>query len=372
VSTIPRGSRFVTKFVLDGQQHWVGTFNSQEEGEQAERDYRQRLALEKIEGPAETCRSWGDRWLKEFPRPGVETRRQYERAVRAFQDEFEDRPIRSVGKLEARAWALSQAKGTVNVIVTMMNEALAYGVVEVNQFAGLRIHERDRQERIDPPTVEQYEAFVRACPVLGGYGSTMRLMIEVAAWTGIRQGELFALRWEDVDEAGLLHIRQSRKRGGTIGKPKNGRERTIVCPGWIVEKLGDHPPKPGSEFVFHSPEGKPLLRGTFGWSWEKVRAAANIEGRSVMEIRAEKGQEQIRWHDWRHFCASQAMDRGLSVADIAAQLGHLDNGILVAKRYGHPDAELARDRFRMAFGASPAPHGLGAASEQGRMVGGDR
>lgn len=371
MSTIRRGSKWVTKYTLDGVQHWVGTFETEGEGQDAERQHRQSLALEKIEGPAETCRSWGDRWLAEFPRPGVETRRQYERAVRVFQDHFDARPIRSVDRLEARSWALKQAKGTVRVVTTMFNEALAYGIVERNVFAGLRIHEQDRVEKVDVPTVEQYEAHVRACQVLGGYGPEFRLMLEVAAWTGIRQGEMFALRWGDVDESGLLHVRQSRKRGGSIGMPKNGRERTVVCPGWIVEKLRQHPPRAGSEFVFHSPEARPLLRGTFGWSWEKVKAAANVDGRSVTELRAERGQKPVRWHDWRHFCASQAMDRGLSPADIAAQLGHLDNGILVAKRYGHPDEELARDRFRMAFEGLSATDGEGAGDRRDRMVGGN-
>lgn len=50
-----------------------------------------------------------------------------------------------------------------------------------------------------------------------------KAMIVAALRTGLRIGELLALRWDDVDlTGGRLTVRRSRSRG-VVGTPKNGR-----------------------------------------------------------------------------------------------------------------------------------------------------
>ena len=46
---------------------------------------------------------------------------------------------------------------------------------------------------------------------------------------------------------------------------------------------------------------------------------------------------------------------GLDARDIALQFGHQDGGQLVRSTYGHPDAELARERIRRAYEQAPPP-----------------
>jgi integrase len=49
----------------------------------------------------------------------------------------------------------------------------------------------------------------------------------VAAFTGLRMGELLALQWSDVDwDKRLLHVRRSYT-GGHLGTPKSGRVRSV-------------------------------------------------------------------------------------------------------------------------------------------------
>ncbi|MGZ5360362.1 MAG: tyrosine-type recombinase/integrase, partial [Solirubrobacterales bacterium] len=139
--------------------------------------------------------------------------------------------------------------------------------------------------------------------VLGGYCGEMRAMITFAAWTGVRQGELFALQWDDVSEDEII-VRRSRKLDGSLGPPKNGQSRTIplLPPARVLDQV---PRREGSPFVFHSPQGKPLIKGTHGWSWQKVKAAARVE---------------FRWHDLRHFCATQLLEMGLDHFAVSVQL----------------------------------------------------
>jgi integrase len=59
----------------------------------------------------------------------------------------------------------------------------------------------------------------------------------------MRPGELFALRWSDVDFT-MLRIHACRRLDkGRLGAPKNGHERTIVLTRQVRDVLEDLPPK---------------------------------------------------------------------------------------------------------------------------------
>jgi integrase len=142
---------------------------------------------------------------------------------------------------------------------------------------------------------------------------------------------------------------QARKRDGSLGKPKNGKERTIAyLP--PAQALDDVPRRPDG-FVFHSPRGNPLVQGSHHYAWRTLRAAA--------------GLPETRWHDLRHFCATQLLELGFSHFDVSVQLGHEDGGALVMARYGHPDKNAARERLLAAFRFDDAETGSAAGSSTG-------
>jgi integrase len=105
-------------------------------------------------------------------------------------------------------------------------DARNIGLVESNPFSNMRLPGAEKKPTITPPTMDEYRALLDACTVLGGYGPEFKAMMQFAAWTGVRQGELFALQWDAVDEDEIT-VRQSRKLDGTLGLPKNGEVRTI-------------------------------------------------------------------------------------------------------------------------------------------------
>ena len=124
-------------------------------------------------------------------------------------------------------------------------------------------------------------------------------------------------------------MRGARKRDGTIGPPKNGKQREVAFlpPARVLDEV----PRRPDPFVFHSPTGQPLVQGSHHYSWRAVRAAAGVPG--------------IRWHDLRHFCATQLLELGLDHFAVSVQLGHEDGGALVMARYGHPSKDAARTRL---------------------------
>lgn len=166
-------------------------------------------------------------------------------------------------------------------------------------------------------------------------------MIQFSAWTGLRAGELHALRWDDIG-SDTIRVRGARKRDGDIGKPKNGKERTVAYlpPARVLDQVSRQP----DGFVFHSPRGNTLVQGSHHYAWRTVRAASQLP----ME-RESAGIPNVRWHDLRHFCATQLLELGLDHFAVSVQLGHEDGGALVMARYGHPSKDAARQRLMRAF-----------------------
>lgn len=331
MSVYRRNGKWVSRFQFNGKKHWTkgGPWETKKQALEAERRYRDRLNARRSD---ETCASWADRWLEEFPRPQEATRRQYADAAKRFAKEFGPTPLNEVERLSARTWALSEPRQISRIVGTMFEDARNVGLVESNPFSNLRLTTSQRTEQITPPSMDDYGRLLKATTALDGYGPEFKAMIQFSAWTGVRAGELHALRWIDVG-TDTVRIVGARKRDGTIGKPKNGRVRTIAFlpPARVLD---DVPPK-GDPFVFHTPRGRPLVQGSHHYSWRVVRAKAGLDG--------------MRWHDLRHFAATQLLDLGLDHFAVSVQLGHTDGGALVMERYGHPSEDAARARLLAAF-----------------------
>jgi Site-specific recombinase XerD len=133
----------------------------------------------------------------------------------------------------------------------------------------------------------------------------------LALSTGMRQGELMNLRWEDVDLIKgriLLH------------ETKNGERRAVPLKGHALELLREHyakkPQNIGLLFPSKFDCQKPIdLR----FPWEQALKKAGIKN--------------YVWHCNRHSCASYLLMNGASLAEIAAVLGH--KTLSMVKRYSH-------------------------------------
>lgn len=142
-------------------------------------------------------------------------------------------------------------------------------------------------------------------------------MVLCALRTGMRLGELLALRWADVDfERGMLVVRRSRT-GGVESSPKNNRIRYIPMSPDLRESLLAR--RRHSDHVFPREQGGPLST----WSaLDQLREAAH--------------RAQLRhfgWHVLRHSFASQLAAAGVPLVAIQALLGH--STIQMTMRYAH-------------------------------------
>jgi integrase len=158
---------------------------------------------------------------------------------------------------------------------------------------------------------------------LASYCTEGRL-VAFSALTGLRQGEVFALRRSDLDLANRIIRVERASRAGAFTKTKSGRKRvvhlTVVAAELAAEQLSAR--DGGSlDLVFPSP-GSGI--------WRKDNFMARVFRPAVR--RAEL--DGLTFHDLRHTYASLMVAAGASPHVIAEQLGHRD-ARLVLQRYGH-------------------------------------
>lgn len=184
-----------------------------------------------------------------------------------------------------------------------------------------------RQHTTTLPDGEQLAALVAAMP------ERLRAMVVLAAWCGLRYGELTELRRGDV-RGGSLHVERAVVRvdgGFLIGSPKSeaGR-RTVAVPPRLQPILDEHLDRfvgPASDaLLFPARHGGHLAPSALYGHFYPAREAA--------------GLLTLRWHDLRHHAATRLARAGATTAEIMDALGHSTHG--VAMRYQHPGGEARR------------------------------
>ena len=164
----------------------------------------------------------------------------------------------------------------------------------------------------------------------------------LALRTGMRRGEVFALRWRDVDfERRVVEVRASVFRG-VLGSTKGNRARTVPLTADAVEALRRwHGAGGGGDVVFPGRGGAPV----------KNPGQANRRLNRAFDA---VGLRRVRFHDLRHSFASHLVLRGVPLRQIQALLGH--SSITHTERYAHVcDTTLAAAVSTLEPGADELP-----------------
>lgn len=178
-------------------------------------------------------------------------------------------------------------------------------------------------------------------------------LIKLAFATGMRQGELLALRWEDIDDD-VIHVRKStqvfahvdaegernRKREVWDTKTAAGR-RDIPIIASIQQMLKDlkHQQKvylfsigaPQTEYVFVNKNGKMINASNLDASYKNLLKRAGVPYK--------------KFHAIRHTFATEAIRRGVPVKDLQVLMGHTD--IATTYIYVHASEETKRSAIEL-------------------------
>lgn len=191
-------------------------------------------------------------------------------------------------------------------------------------------------------TVSQVEAVAsKAGADLGdGDAAMFRAAIVVAAYTGLRLGELRALRWRDIDfTAATIHVRSNKPVGGEEKAPKSDQVRSVPLMNDAAQELGGL----SRRSQFTSPHDRVFGNGVGGMLGEDalrdaLYAAMATAGVDRKSFPAKGG---FVFHDLRHTFGTLAV-QVWPLSDVQAYMGHAD--IQTTMKYVHfvPKTDAAR------------------------------
>lgn len=239
-----------------------------------------------------------------------------------------------VERFKAQQLARKAAAKSVNNRLTVLKRSLTIAVKSKKLAVSPEI---SLLKAMKPPF--RFLSFEESRALLDGADAEWRTMILFAMRTGLRQGEMLALRWENVDLArARVHVREAVWRG-VLGPPKGGKERTVDLSEETRAALQALPSRDSGTYVF----GKGTVRLTAGETkWPLWRACKRVE------------LKRCGWHVLRHTFASHLAMRGVAMKAIQELLGH--TSMATTMRYAHLSPEIRSEAVqRLDWDPTKAP-----------------
>jgi integrase len=274
---------------------------------------------------------------------------QHLAAIRANFKRWLDHPLESFNVWKLESWRRDALKAgakpaTVNRnasrLRSLLNRAVEWQVLAANPMRGFknmkvdnrrlrylsaaeekRLREalvsretnlRAARDRFNRWRVERHKA---ALPARSEeYVDHLRPLTLLALNCGLRRGELFSLRWADIDEGrSLLTVRAASAKSGHARRVPLNLEAKGVLAGWKRQTK----PKTGDAYVFPNDDGTRLE--TIKKPWASVCKLAELA--------------DFNFHDCRHSFASKLVQRGVPLNTVRELLGHAS--LTMTLRYSH-------------------------------------
>jgi len=263
---------------------------------------------------------WAEDWLATQVQLKASTRNGYESIVRsAIIPKWGDTPLSGLTHAGIQQWlaevsgraAPSTTRSYHRVLSIMLKYAVRDGRLSRNPADGVKL----------PRVVQRKHGYLSHAQVhqladlCGAEGDIVLFL----AYTGLRWGEMAALRVMDLD---MLRRRVSVEQAVTevgrelvYGTPKNHSRRSVPFPSFLTEMLAAHcEGKRASDFVFTAPAGGALRNKN--WRARKFEPAMT----QMLELHPDL--IRLTPHDLRHTAASLAISAGANVKAVQKMLGH--------------------------------------------------
>ncbi len=234
------------------------------------------------------------------------------------------------------------SSGTMHKMHVVLHKALGQavrdGLIPRNVTEAVKVQQVRRKE-ITPLTAEETKRLIEAAR-----GDRFEALYVLAVTTGMRQSELLALKWDDVDlESGVLRVRRTltRLKGKVcLGEPKTPKSRrSVKLTAIAAEALRAHLSRQLEEIdrtgslykdqglAFATEAGTPVN-------------PTNLRRRSFAKLLKRAKLPEIRFHDLRHTCATLLLSRNVNPKIVSEMLGHSSISITL-DTYSHvlPDMQ---------------------------------
>jgi integrase len=254
---------------------------------------------------------------------------------------FGDQPLESITSASIEAWRASLtalSARTKNKLLVVMHgvfrRAQHVWSLPANPVAAVEKYRQWSSGDIDVFSPEEVLALVRAAT-----SEQDAAIYLLAAFTGLRRGELLALRWRDVDFGGSVIRARSSYAAGQLTTPKSGKVRSVPMAPDVAEalaRLGQRVDWVGDDDLVFPGETGSYLDGS---------ALRRRYGTAL----ARAGLRPLRFHDLRHTFGTRMIAKA-DIRRVQEWMGHAD--VQTTMRYLHyapraDDAALVAEAFRI-------------------------
>lgn len=266
-------------------------------------------------------------WLEEYVAPY-----RAEKTLKNHEMHIKNRIIPAIGRIELRKLtpqdiqrfynktageridgklkpvSMSTINGTHRVLHAALERAVKLDLIDFNPSDRV---EAPQPARFQPRVLTPEEAikFLDAAK-----SSRHRTLVTLALFTGLRLGEMLALRWENVDlKEGIIKVIKSKTKAG---------ERLVPLPPVAIALLQEQRSATKGDLVF---PGK--------WKGQEVELSY-LSYRVIDRICKRAGLPHMRFHDLRHTHATWLAASDISARTVADRLGHSDAAFTL-RTYAH-------------------------------------
>lgn len=239
----------------------------------------------------------------------------------------------------------SLSKTTVGKVQSFLKTALAHavslGLIKRNPCENIRQFPRDTEEMriLDEEEYGRMRRLVLGCP-----DKRLSTATILALATGMRRGEICALRWRDIDlerkeiyvNGSLAEVAVSDSPDGTSlvrKRPKTSRSmRVIAIDDDTAAYLRKHKAEQAAMLEYYDGEqtdDTPVLAGKLG-EWYRPGSLST----DFIQFAKNHGFEHFTLHDCRHTCCSMLLRMGEDVVTVSRRLGH-ESPTTTLRIYGH-------------------------------------
>lgn len=236
----------------------------------------------------------------------------------------------------------------------LLKFAVAHGYLSRNPMVDVKPHKR--LNHLDTKVQQPWTRVEARTAALAFRDSTLDLFVAIAVTTGMRKGEIRALRWSDIrqalDNSGVQEIRVTRSRGSQRVLNEKGGLSTIVVEGStktaasnraleinvhikaaldrLTAKLAAEGKTPADDqHLILGVKGGPISDSTLYRTYNRICDSA--------------GLRRIRVHDCRHTAAVLGLEMGALLVEVSQGLGH--SGVEITKRTYAPVVPGLTKRF---------------------------
>ncbi|MGM0337013.1 tyrosine-type recombinase/integrase [Enterococcus sp. AZ007] len=274
---------------------------------------------------SESFEEWTTQWLEEIQgevKPSTFSSYFYKLTKYVFPT-IKDIPLNELsgdqGRMLLKELQKKLTNSTIQVIFRIINKCINHakklGKIVTNPFSDIQLP-KVKRKRVSPLTrfeqarlmeIAKKEKKDRGVPVL------------LALYSGMRIGEIAALKWEDIDfEAGLIYINHTYQRIGALSiydktrlifaESKTDSSIRVIPIGRTLKKiLLKHRKQSKDTFVF-STNGHPCEPRLLTYHFHQIRKKANLPN--------------IHFHQLRHTFATRCLEAKGDVSSVSALLGH--------------------------------------------------